>query len=127
MTNTVVPLTTAVDGYFAMWNERDPSRRLTLIEEVWTPDAAYVEPLMAVEGYEAIANGVAAMQAQFPEHSIRPLGEVQTHHNRVRWQWELLAPDGHTVLAAGTNVGVLAPDGRLQSVTGFFDHTAGIA
>jgi len=29
-------------------------------------------------------------------------------------------------LAAGTNVGVLAPDGRLQSVTGFFDHTAGV-
>jgi hypothetical protein len=119
--------TTAIDGYFAMWNERDPNRRRELIAATWTPDASYIEPLMAVEGYEALEEGVAGMQAQFPGHTIRPAGEIETHHDRARWRWELVGPEGGEALAAGTNVGTLAPDGRLRQVTGFFDHAAGIA
>ena len=117
----------AVHGYFAMWNERDPDRRREIISATWTPTGSYVEPLMAVEGHEGLEAGVAAMQAQFPGHSIRPAGEVETHHDRARWRWELMGPDGGEALAAGTNVAVLSPDGRLRQVTGFFDHTAGIA
>jgi hypothetical protein len=36
-------------------------------------------------------------------------------------------PPGRPALAAGTDFGVVAPDGRLQSVTGFLDRMAGPA
>ena len=115
-----------LDGYFAMWNETHPAPRLHIIEATWTEDASYIEPLMAVEGHEALNAGVSGLRAQFPGHELRPSGQVDTHHDRVRWSWELFGPDGAPV-AAGTNVGQLAPDGRLRQVTGFFDHTAGVA
>jgi hypothetical protein len=126
-TLTAPAASTAIEGYFAMWNERDPARRRAIITATWTPDGSYIEPLMAVEGHEALDAGVAGMQAQFPGHSIRPLGDFETHHDRVRWRWELIGPDGGDALAAGTNIGVLAPDGRLRQVTGFFDHVEGLA
>lgn len=120
-TSTAPSLNTALAGYFAMWNEDDPARRRAIIEETWTPDASYVEPLMAVTGYDALNSGVAGLQAQFPGHSIRPAGAAENHHDRVRFRWELIGPGGGAPIAGGTNVGVLAPDGRLRQVTGFFD------
>ena len=117
----------AIDGYFAMWNETDPARRRAIITDTWTDDASYVEPLMAVEGHEGLNAGVAGMQAQFPSHDLRLSGGIESHHDRVRWRWELFGPDGGDALAAGTNVGTLADDGRLRQVTGFFDHTDGVA
>jgi hypothetical protein len=126
-TATAKPIRAVIDGYFAMWNEADPVRRRQIIEDTWTQDASYIEPLLAAEGYEGLNTGVAGLQAQFPGHKLRPEGEVDAHHDRVRWSWELLSPDGGVPLAAGTNIGVVAPDGRLREVTGFFDYTPAIA
>jgi len=125
-TTTPTAVGEAIEGYFAMWNERDPARRRALVEATWTPDGSYVEPLMTAEGHDALEAGVAGMQGQFPGHAIRPAGEIETHHDRARWRWELVGPEGGDALAAGTNVAILAPDGRLRQVTGFFDQTAGI-
>lgn len=129
MTGTNVPtsLRTVIDGYFAMWNETDPIRRRNIIEETWTRDASYIEPLIAVEGHDGLNEGVAALQARFPDHALRPAGQVDAHHDRVRWRWELLGPQGGAPLASGTNVGVLGPDGRLRQVTGVFDSTPDVA
>jgi hypothetical protein len=115
-----------LDGYFDMWNERDPARRRQIIAQTWVESGSYIEPLMAAEGHDALDAGVAAMQAQFPGHRLRPAGRVDTHHDRVRWSWELVGPEGGEALAAGTNIGAVAPDGRLRQVTGFFDHAAGV-
>jgi hypothetical protein len=109
-----------------MWNETDPARRRQIIEQTWTRDARYIEPLMTAEGHGALNAGVSGLQAQFPGHTLRPAGRIDSHHDRVRWRWELFGPDGGEPIAAGTNVGRLAPDGRLGEVTGFFDHTDGV-
>jgi hypothetical protein len=44
---------------------------------------------------------------------------VDVHHDQLRFAWELAAPNG-TILVAGLDVGVIADDGRLQQITGFF-------
>jgi hypothetical protein len=125
-TATAASIREVIDGYFAMWNETDPTRRREIIEETWAPDASYVEPLMVVEGYAALNVGVSGLQAQFPGHELRPAGRVDSHHDRVRWSWELFQPGAGAPLAGGTNVGVLAADGRLRRVTGFFDRVPDI-
>lgn len=121
-----ISLQEVIDCYFAMWNERSAHRRRSLIEQTWTPQASYIEQLMAVEGYGALEAGVAAMQARFRGFTLRPVGELQSHHSRVRWSWELIGDGDEMPVAVGTNIGVLAADGRLSSVIGFFDHTGGI-
>ena len=55
-----------VRRYIASWNETDAGQRRALIEQVFTPDATYVDPLVAATGWDAIDQTVAAVQQQLP-------------------------------------------------------------
>jgi hypothetical protein len=112
-------VTTIVDTYFAMWNETDPEARTALIERAWSPDARYVDPMLEADGHAGLVQMVEGVRTQFPGHRFRRLSGVDLHHDRVRFAWDLVAPDG-AVTVAGVDVGELAADGRLRSITGFF-------
>lgn len=107
-----------VDNYFAMWNEADDARRHALIETTWADDARYVDPMFDVAGTDGLNAMVVGVHGQFPGHRFRLVGPVDSHHDRARWDWELVGPDG-VAIATGVDVAALAPDGRLTSVTGF--------
>jgi hypothetical protein len=117
-------VTATVDTYLAMWNETDPKRRGEQIERVWTGDGRYVDPQLEAEGHAALSDMVAAVQARFPGHRFRRISGIDTHHNVLRFAWELAAPDG-AVVVAGIDIGGLAPDGRLARITGFFGELPG--
>jgi hypothetical protein len=119
-------VTTTVDTYFEMLNETDPERRNRLIERVWTADARWIDPPLAVQGYAAIDAKTAGAHGQFPGHSFRRTSGVDCHHDQLRFGWELAAPDGTPALA-GIDVGELAPDGRILQLTGFFGELPGDA
>ena len=114
---------TVVDTYLEMWNEGDPVRRAELIEQAWTRDARYVDPLFEAEGHRALHNMVEKVHEQFPGHRFRRTSGVDAHHDQVRFAWELAAPDG-AVTAAGIDVGAVDADGRLRSIVGFFGEPA---
>jgi hypothetical protein len=125
--STMSDATHVIDRYIAIWNETDPARRRELIEQTWSEDASYLDPLMAGEGADGIDAMIAGVQQQFPGYRFRLLGDIDHHHDRLRFSWELTPGDGQQHLAAGTDFGVVAPDGRLQSVTGFLDRMPGMA
>ena len=111
-----------IDRYIAIWNETEPQRRRDLIAETWTDDASYLDPLMSGDGPDGIDAMVSGVQERFPAHRFRRTGAVDTHHDRVRFGWELVAPGGETPLVAGVDFGVVAADGRLRTITGFLDQ-----
>jgi len=113
--------TEVIDGYFAAWNETDAGRRRAVIAQTWSDDASYLDPLMQGAGHAGIDAMIAAVQQRFAGHQFRLLGAVDAHHDRVRFSWEL-APESGPGVVAGTDFGVVAADGRLQSITGFLDH-----
>jgi len=113
-------LTTIVDGYIAMWNETDPERRRSIIEQTFTEDGSYVDPQAEVAGAEGINALVAAVQEQFPGHRFVLASGPDAHHDRVRFTWQLVA-DGGAEVATGLDVAVVADDGRLRAVTGFLE------
>jgi hypothetical protein len=112
-------VTTTVDTYLDAWNETDAARRAELIDEVWATNGRLIDPPLASEGHTGISDHMAALQTQFPGHWFRRTSGVDMHHDHFRVAWELVAPDTSVALA-GLDVGELAPDGRLQRVTGFF-------
>jgi SnoaL-like domain len=112
-------VTTTVDTYLAMWNEPDRATRLALIERAWTTEGRYVDPVQEAQGHDALSAMVDAIQTQFPGQRFRRQSGIDTHHDQVRFAWDLAAPDG-AVTVAGLDVGVVADDGRLVSITGFF-------
>ena len=112
-------IVTTVDTYLAAWNETDEDRRMTLIEKVWAADGELIDPPLAGEGHPAISDMAAALHVQFPGCSFRRASGVDSHHDQLRFAWELVTPDGAVALT-GLDVGELAADGRLRRITGFF-------
>lgn len=115
-----------VDRYFDMWNERDPVKRRILIGRIWSERATYVDPLMLSVGQAEIDAMVAGVQERFPGLRFRRATEIDVHHDRVRFGWELGPEDGPAV-ASGVDFGVLSADQRLETITGFMDQAPGIA
>ena len=111
-------ISTTIDTLFAMWNEQDAARRAKLVEAVWTEDGRLVDPPLDGTGHAGIADMVAAVQSQFPGHTFQRTTGIDTHHDTLRYGWELVGPDG-AVVATGLDVGVLGDDGRLRRVNGF--------
>jgi hypothetical protein len=133
MTNTANPRPSAattppaalIDRYFAMWNTTDDDARRDVVATTWTPNATYVDPLMTAEGHDGLVAMVRAVHEQYPGHEFRLTGAVDAHHDRVRWEWQLTAPDGGAVLVNGVDFAVVAADGRLAQVTGFIEAPGG--
>lgn len=113
-------ITALVDRYIAAFNETDPAHRQALVAETYAEGASYVDPMARAEGHASIDAMIQAVQAQFPGHSFRRRGEVDSHNGRVRFAWELVGPDGGAKVA-GIDFGMIAADGRFQAITGFLD------
>ncbi|MGP4016838.1 nuclear transport factor 2 family protein [Saccharopolyspora sp. 5N708] len=109
-----------LDRYIAAWNERDAIKRRAAVDELWTAEGTYTDPLADVEGREAIDSVIAAVQGQFPDFVFRA-GEVfDAHHNIARFTWELGPADAEAVVV-GFDVAVLDDNGRIRNVHGFLD------
>ncbi len=117
--------TDLVDRYFAMWNEPEAGRRRALIAATWTDGASYLDPLMEGQGHAGIDAMVQGVQEKFPGHRFRRTSEVDAHHDKLRFSWELASQDG-AVLVKGIDFGTL--DGsRLASITGVLDQVPAAA
>jgi SnoaL-like domain len=106
--------------YIDTWNETDPSARRAAVDQLYTEDARYIDPLAVADGPEAIASMIGAVQQQFPEFSFRLAGPVDGHHNQARFGWEL-GPAGSPAPIVGFDVAVSDDSGRIKSVLGFLD------
>lgn len=114
-------LNDTVVKYLNIWNEPDTGKRAAAIAELFTENAAYVDPLATVEGHTSIAALIEGARTQFPGLSFELLGEVDTHHNVARFQWGLVAVPHADPVAIGFDVAVADNDGRLVGVYGFLD------
>jgi SnoaL-like domain len=108
-----------IDDYFAMWNEDDEDRRKIVIEKCFVEDGRYTDPLADVVGHDGIGSMVGALRESHAGYSLRLSSAIDQHHDRLRFEWEILDADGGTYLS-GVDLAVLADDGRLASITGFF-------
>jgi hypothetical protein len=113
-------VTTVVDGYIAMWNEGSDERRREIIARTWADEATYVDPMLQGDGRDGINAMIAGAQQQFPGHRIELTAGPDAHHDRVRFAWRMLDPNGATAIA-GVDFATLADDGRLREVTGFLE------
>lgn len=112
-------LTSTIDGYFDCWNATDEATRRAAIGQTWAVDATSTDPLADVRGRDDIAAMMAAFHQNYPGHVFRQTGASDTHHDLVRWGWELIDPDGTRVLD-GIDVATFDDAGLLTRLAGFF-------
>jgi hypothetical protein len=80
---------------------------------------AYSDPASEADGRDALSRYMAAFQSSVPGGAFA-IRAVHHHHGRSLAHWSLIGPDKQ-VLQTGTSFAVHAEDGRLLTVTGFFD------
>lgn len=114
------------ERYIASWNETDALRRRDLIEDVYNEHARYTDPMVDAKGWEAIDATVAAVQNMFPGHRFTLAGDVDAHHDTLRFQWHLAAPGADEPLVIGFDVAAMQ-DGRIRQVFGFLDKVPQLA
>lgn len=107
------------ERYIAVWNEADPVRRNALLDENWSEDATYIDPLMRGNGREQIGELIGGVHQRFPGFRFSLDGRVDGYGDRIRFTWRL-GPQSEPDMIKGTDFAVIE-DGRLKSVTGFLD------
>jgi hypothetical protein len=122
-TNDTAALEATVDANLAAYGEPDADRRAALIAEAWASDGRLIDPPLDGQGHDGIDAMFVAVQGMFAGHSFRRTTAVDAHHDRARYGWELVAPDG-TVALAGVDYAEVDGEGKLLTVTGFFGEPA---
>lgn len=118
-TTSALDVETAVDRYFEAWNEPDPAKRTALVGVAWATEARSVDPLADVTGRGAICDMIGAVHEQFPGLSVQRSTDVDSHHDQVRFGWEILDAAGNIVVA-GIDIARLDERGHLAELVGFF-------
>jgi hypothetical protein len=108
------------ERYLAAWNETDAARRRKLVDELWTDDGSYTDPLADAHGRAEIDGLIGAVQDQFPDFVFTLGGPVDAHHDQARFTWHL-GPAGAEPVVIGFDVAVLNGGGQIRSVYGFLD------
>jgi hypothetical protein len=108
-----------VNSYGAAWGETDDAARHKLLDEAWTDDGLYCDPMGRAEGRDALHAHIAGFQQQFPGARIDATSGADEHDGYFRFAWKMVDADGNTALE-GFDVGHRAGDGRIDLIVGFF-------
>ncbi|MFI5732628.1 nuclear transport factor 2 family protein [Kribbella sp. NPDC051587] len=111
---------TLADQYFATWNEPAADRRAELIAATWTEDSTFVDPSFETHGHDELNKLMGAAQHMFPGLTFVRIGDIDEHHEYLRWVWHLKA-EGQEPVAGGTDLVRVDAAGRITHLIGFHD------
>jgi len=107
-----------VRSYGAAWNEPSEPARRTLLEQAWSDDGVYSDPMGRAEGREALVAHITGFHQAMPGHRIELTSEPDEHDGYLRFTWSMTGEEAQAM--EGIDFGELDGDGRLRRITGFF-------
>ena len=112
-----------LERYVAAWHEPDLERRAAAVRALWDEHGALVNGIAEYRGWAAVATAITRSHDAWvgTGHRFRQARQPVSHHDAIRFSWEMVAPDGATVISTGTNVLMLSGDGRILSDYQFTD------
>jgi uncharacterized protein YndB with AHSA1/START domain len=110
----------AVDGWFDSWAEPDASVRELTLGRIAASEVRFHDRYSNIDGLAELLPHIAAAQQFMPGMRMKRTGGIRHCQGTVLADFTVVGPDGHEV-ASGTNVFVFAPDGRIESATGFMN------
>ena len=108
----------ALDHYFAMWNQTDPSLVRGHLDLAVTDSFVFCDPLHDHVGRDALEQNVLEFRAKYRHAVLAVASGVDHHHNRCRYQWRITLK-GRLVMA-GFDAVRIADSGLLDRIDGFF-------
>jgi SnoaL-like domain len=108
------------ERYIASFNATDPEARRRLVDDLYTPDGGYTDPLRELNGRSEIEEFVATTQEHFPGYVFSLGSQVDGHHEQMRFNWHATPPGETEPEYVGFDV-LLLEGGRVRRVYGFLD------
>lgn len=106
-----------VDVFVQAWNEADVTRRRRLVEQTWADDGVYADPDGTIEGRDALLADIAAFRERGTR--VELTSGVDAYDRHFRFTWATRDAAG-ALVKEGLDVGQLADDGRIASITAFY-------
>lgn len=82
-----------VEGHLAIWNERDPKKRESLMAEVYADDIEMVDSHFIAVGHKEINDFVDGLQQKNPTSKFSPIKAINVNHNIARLYWQNGSPE----------------------------------
>jgi uncharacterized protein YndB with AHSA1/START domain len=108
-----------VDAWFAAWAEPDEATRTASLSGIASADVRMRDRFSSVIGVPELTLHIGAAQHFMPGMRLRRKGDARHCQGTVIVEWTAVGPD-EAPRGQGTNVFTLGPDGRIESVTGFW-------
>jgi uncharacterized protein YndB with AHSA1/START domain len=109
---------TAVDTWFDAWAEPDEAKRTTMFASVASPEVTFHDKFSAIADLPELVAHAGGAQRFMPGVRLRRRGDVRHCQGMVLADWNMFVNDEPK--GTGSNVFVFGPDGKLESVTGFW-------
>jgi uncharacterized protein YndB with AHSA1/START domain len=106
-----------VDAWFALWTEPDAAAREATLGRIATRKVRFRDRYSRLDGIDEVVAHTGASQKFMPGIRMERRGDVRHCQGTVLAEWVARAADGQ-VKMSGTNVFVLVPGLRIDSVTG---------
>jgi hypothetical protein len=93
----MINITEFIERYLAVWNEPDADRRRRGIAGLWAEDGANLIRTLEACGYEALEARVTGAHEKWVKGAgfvFRSLNNVASHHNVVKFNWEMVPAGG---------------------------------
>jgi uncharacterized protein YndB with AHSA1/START domain len=112
-----------IDAWFAAWAEADDAARTRALSEIAAPAVRMRDRFSCVEGVDELTLHIGAAHRFMPGLRLLKSGSVRHCQGMLLADWSAVGADGQP-RGRGTNVFLLGPDGRIDSVTGFWSLSA---
>lgn len=110
----------AIDIWFRSWSEKDEDTRRKLLADVAIPDVQIHDRFSLLEGIDDLVRHIGATQRFMPDMHLHRRGDVRHCQGMLLVDWVAANAAGEQ-RGTGTNVVTLRADGKIESVTGFWD------
>jgi uncharacterized protein YndB with AHSA1/START domain len=107
------------DAWFKAWDETDATARAQALSRVAAATVRLHDKFSCIEGIDELSAHIAGAQRFMPGVTMTRTGDVRHCQGTALVDWTAAGPKGEA-LGSGTNVFMLGPDGRIESVTGFW-------
>jgi uncharacterized protein YndB with AHSA1/START domain len=110
---------TVVDRYFALWSEAEAAVRRHGLRAAVTDDVEFRDAFGCTSGRDELGDQITAALMHMPGTRLVRSGDVRHCQGTAIVDWTAQGADGKA-RGAGTSVFGLAPDGRIERITGFW-------
>ena len=105
--------------YSQAWKAATAKEKLALMEKSLNQDCVYTDPLKQAKGWDELLAYMLKFHEDVPGGSFETI-EFMTHNNRSVARWQMRNAQNET-MGDGISYAEFDNDGRLKTMTGFFE------